>query len=179
MGLVFVNTRHVGVIAQLQSSMSSGVLPSFAKQKVPTNFYVDEQGYPCNVPPWSEIIAVNAVTGDVAWRSPLGEYPELTAKGIKNTGTAVNDGGPIATAGGLVFIGATADFGFRAFDAKTGKELWRATMPDDVLMTPLTYQGANGKQFVAAVAGGGDATFHIPAKPAPRPNATVVAFTLP
>jgi quinoprotein glucose dehydrogenase len=179
LGLVFVNTRHVGVIAQLQSSMSSGVLPSFAKQKVPTNFYVDEQGYPCNVPPWSEIIAVNAVTGDVAWRTPLGEYPELTAKGIKNTGTAVNDGGPIATAGGLVFIGATADFGFRAFDAKTGKELWRATMPDDVLMTPLTYQGANGKQFVAAVASGGDATFHIPAKPAPRPNATVVAFTLP
>ena len=60
-------------------------------------------------------------TGDIVWRTPLGEYPELTAKGILNTGTAVNDGGPIATASGLVFIGATTDFGFRAFDAKTGQ----------------------------------------------------------
>jgi len=179
LGIVFVNTRHVGVIAQLQTSLSSGVLPSFAKQKVPTNFYVDQQGYPCNAPPWSEIVAVSSTTGDVVWRTPLGEYPELAARGIRNTGTAVNDGGPIATASGLVFIGATADFGFRAFDAKTGKELWRATLPDDVMMTPLTYQGANGKQYVAAVAGGGDATFHIPAKPLPRGNATLVAFSLP
>ena len=60
LGLVFVNTRHLGVIAQLQSSMSSGVLPSFGKQKVPTNFYVDQQGYPCNAPPWSELVAVSS-----------------------------------------------------------------------------------------------------------------------
>jgi quinoprotein glucose dehydrogenase len=177
-GLVFLNTRHLGVIAQLQSSMSSGVLPSFGKQKVPTNFYVDPQGYPCNAPPWSELVAVSTATGDIVWRTPLGEYPELKAKGILNTGTAVNDGGPIATASGLVFIGATTDFGFRAFDAKTGKELWRATLPEDSLMTPLTYQGGNGKQFVVTVAGGGDAAFHIPAKPSPGPNATVVAFAL-
>ena len=91
----------------------------------------------------------------------------------------MNDGGPIATASGLVFIGATTDFGFRAFDAKTGKELWKATLDNDVLMTPLTYQGANGKQYVAAVAGGGDAAFHIPAQPSPAGNATVVAFALP
>ena len=176
--LVFVNPRHLGVIAQLQPSMSSGVLPSFGKQKVPTSFYVDEQGYPCNAPPWSEIVAVSSATGDIVWRTPLGEYPELTAKGILGTGTAVNDGGPIATASGLVFIGATTDFGFRAFDAKTGKELWRATLPDDALMTPLTYQGGDGKQYVVAVAGGGDAQFHIPAKPSPGGNALVVAFAL-
>jgi glucose dehydrogenase len=179
LGLVFVNTRHLGVIAQLQSSMSSGVLPSFSKTKVPTNFYVDQQGYPCNQPPWSEIVAISAATGDIVWRTPLGEYKELTAAGITNTGTAVNDGGPIATASGLVFIGATTDYGFRAFDAKTGKELWRATLADDVLMTPLTYQGGNGKQYVAAVAGGGDAQFHIPAKPTPAGNAMLVAFSLP
>jgi glucose dehydrogenase len=179
LGLVFVNTRHLGVMAQLQSSMSSGVLPSFAKQKVPTSFYVDQQGYPCNAPPWSEIVAVSTSTGDVVWRTPLGEYTDLTAKGILNTGTAVNDGGPIATASGLVFIGATTDFGFRAFDAKTGKELWKATLEDDVLMTPLSYQGANGKQYVVAVAGGGDATFHIPPKPTPSGNAMVVAFAIP
>jgi glucose dehydrogenase len=179
LGLVFVNTRHLGVIGQLQTSMSSGVLPSFGKQKVPTNFYTDPQGYPCNAPPWSELVAVSSTTGDIVWRTPLGEYAELTAKGVLNTGTAVNDGGPIATASGLVFIGATADYGFRAFDAKTGKELWKATLADDVMMTPLTYQGANGKQYVAAVAGGGDAAFHIPAKPSPGGNAMVVAFALP
>ena len=175
--LVFLNTRHLGVIAQLQPSVSSGVLPSFGKQKVPTNFYVDQQGYPCNQPPWSEIMAISAATGDIVWRTPLGEYPELTKKGILGTGTAINDGGPIATASGLVFIGATADFGFRAFDAKTGKELWRATLPDDSLMTPLTYAGADGKQYVVTVAGGGDAYFHIPAKTTSG-NATIVAFAL-
>ena len=94
------------------------------------------------------------------------------------TGTAVNDGGPIATAGGLVFIGSTSDYGFRAFDGKTGKELWKATLDNDVLMTPLSYLGANGKQYVAAVAGGGDAAFHIPARSTPPVNALVVAFAV-
>jgi quinoprotein glucose dehydrogenase len=176
--LVFVNTRSVGVIAQLQPSMSSGVLPSFGKQKVPTAFYVDREGYPCNAPPWAELIGVSTSTGDVVWRTALGEYKDLTAKGIRGTGTAVNDGGPIATASGLVFIGSTSDLGFRAFDARSGKELWRATLDNDVLMTPLTYQGANGKQYVAAVAGGGDASFHIPAQTEAR-NAVLVAFALP
>jgi quinoprotein glucose dehydrogenase len=178
LGMVYVNTRSVGVIAQLQPSMSSGVLPSFGKQKVPTNFYVDREGYPCNAPPWAELLAVSTHTGDVVWRTPLGEYEDLEARGIRGTGTAVNDGGPVATASGLVFIGATSDFGFRAFDAKTGKELWRATLDNDVLMTPLTYQGANGKQYVAAVAGGGDGAFHIPA-PTHAHNAVLVAFALP
>jgi quinoprotein glucose dehydrogenase len=178
LGLVFVNTRHLGVIAQLQPSMSSGVLPSFGKQKVPGNFYVDQQGYPCNAPPWAELIAVSTSTGDVVWRTPLGEYTDLTAKGITGTGTAVNDGGPISTASGLVFIGSTSDLGFRAFDAKSGKEVWKATLDHDVLMTPMTYQGANGKQYVAAVAGGGDTSFHIPSRP-PSGNATLVAFALP
>ena len=177
LGLVFVNTRHLGVIAQLQPMMSSNVLPSFSKSKVPTNFYTDPQGYPCNAPPWSELVAVSTSTGDIVWRTPLGEYKDLTAKGILGTGTALNDGGPIATASGLVFIGATADLSFRAFDAKTGKELWRTTLNNDVLMTPMTYQSANGKQYVVAVAGGGDAALHIPAHP-PVGNATVVAFSL-
>src|SRR5690349_999646 len=139
--MVFVNSRHLGVIAQLQSSTSSGVLPSFGKSKIPTSFYVDPQGYPCNAPPWAELVGVSTSTGDIVWRSPLGEYPELTKKGITGTGTAVNDGGPISTATGLVFIGSTSDFGFRAFDGRTGKELWRATLDNDVLMTPLTYLG--------------------------------------
>ena len=177
LGMIFINTRHLGVIAQLQASTSSGVLPSFSKSKMPTAFYTDPQGYPCNAPPWSEIVGVSSTTGDIVWRTPLGEYPDLKAKGVLNTGTALNDGGPIATAGGLVFIGATGDFGFRAFDAKTGKELWKATLDNDVLMTPLTYMGANGKQFVAAVSGSGDAAFHIPARTTQN-NTKLVAFAL-
>lgn len=177
LGMVFVNTRHLGVVAQLQPSISSGVLPSFAKSKMPTNFYTDPQGYPCNAPPWSELVGVSTSTGDIVWRTPLGEYPDLKAKGILNTGTALNDGGPIATASGLVFIGSTGDFGFRAFDGKTGKELWKGTLDNDVLMTPLTYLGANGKQFVAVVAGNSDAAFHIPARTTPA-NTKLVAFTL-
>jgi quinoprotein glucose dehydrogenase len=177
--LVFVNTRDLGVIAQLQSSTSSGVLPSFAKSKVPTNFYVDQEGYPCSAPPWAQLIAVSTRTGDVAWRSPLGEYPELTARGIHGTGTASNHGAPIATASGLLFIGSTMDFGFRAFDARSGKELWKATLDNDVVMTPLTYRGANGKQHVAVVSSGGQAEMHLPRRTAPAPNATVVVFALP
>ena len=68
LGLIFVNTRHLGVIAQLQSSTSSGVLPSSAKSKLPTNFYADPQGYPCNAPPWSELVGVSTTTGDIVWR---------------------------------------------------------------------------------------------------------------
>jgi len=177
--LVFVNTRHLGVIAQLQSSTSSGVLPSFGKSKIPTNFYVDPDGYPCNAPPWAELVAVSTATGDVVWRTPLGEYPELAARGIRNTGTASNHGAPIATASGLLFIGSTLDFGFRAFDARTGRELWKATLDNDVVMTPLTYQGGNGRQYVAVVSSGGQAEFHLPRRTEPAPNAKVVVFALP
>ena len=86
-------------------------------------FWNPENRIPCSAPPFGELVAVNANTGDMAWRVPLGIVEELEAKGIRNTG-ALNLGGSMATASGLVFIGATADSRFRAFDAKTGKELW-------------------------------------------------------
>lgn len=179
LGLVFLNTRNLGVVAQLQPIMSSGVLPSFHKTKVPTTFYTDPNGYPCSAPPWSELMAVSMSTGDVVWRTPLGEYPELAAKGLKGYGTALNDGGPIVTASGLVFIGSTGDSAFRAFDAKTGQELWRATLDNDVLMTPLTYGGGNGRQFVVGVAGSGDPALHLPRRTGPPANVKVYAFALP
>ncbi len=178
LNLVIVNTRHLGVLAQSAFS-SSGMFPTFAREKIPVTYYTDPRGYPCQQGPWSELVAVSTVTGDIVWRVPLGEYPELVAKGITNYGTVLNDGGPISTAGGLIFIGSTGDFGFRAFDARTGKELWKATLDNDVLMTPMTYQGANGKQYVIAVAGNGDALFHIPARPGRAANTTVYAFALP
>ena len=177
LGLIFVNPRHLGVVGQL--SQSAGVLPSFSKSKIPTTFYTDPDGYPCNQPPWSELIAVSSSSGDVVWRIPLGEYAELTAKGIPNTGTALNEGGPMSTASGLVFIGSTGDSSFRAFDGKTGKELWKATLDDDVMMVPLTYMASNGKQYVVAVAANvRNGAFHRPVRTGAAPNTKLYAFAL-
>jgi quinoprotein glucose dehydrogenase len=116
--------------------------------------FLDPDGYPAIAPPWGTLNAINLNTGDSVWKIPLGEYPELTAKGRKNTGTE-NYGGPLVTAGGLVFIGATDfDKKFRAFDKSTGELLWEAPLPFSGNATPATYQ-VNGRQFVVIAAGGG------------------------
>ena len=112
------------------------------------------EGWPCQQPPWGELVAVNANTGDIAWRVPLGSFEELDALGVPATGT-LNRGGPIATAGGLVFIAASQDARFRAFDARTGKVLWVADLTENGRAVPITYQGKRGKQYVAIMAGGG------------------------
>jgi quinoprotein glucose dehydrogenase len=116
--------------------------------------FLDPYGYPAVAPPWGTLNAINLNTGEYVWKIPLGEYPELAAKGQRNTGTE-NYGGPIVTAGGLVFIGATNfDKKFRAFDKSTGKLLWETTLPFAGNATPATYE-ANGRQFVVIAAGGG------------------------
>ena len=93
------------------------------------NRFMDPDGYPAIAPPWGTLSAINLDTGKYLWQIPLGGYPELEAKGLKNTGSE-NYGGPIVTAGGLVFIGATIfDSKFRAFDSTTGQLLWDATLP--------------------------------------------------
>jgi glucose dehydrogenase len=109
---------------------------------------------PCQQPPWGHLVAVNVNTGDIAWNVPLGTFNELEAKGIHNTG-APNMGGSIVTAGGLVFIGATNDSRFRAFDSRTGKELWVTKIDASAHAVPMTYQGRDGKQYVAIMANGG------------------------
>jgi glucose dehydrogenase len=148
-GMVFATARNLGTIGQLSAMLSSDVLPSFGKTKMPGEFYVDREGYPCNEPPWAELFGISADTGDIVWRVPLGEYKELTARGIPKTGTSTNSGAPMATAGGLVFIGGTADGQFRAFDSMTGKELWSASPGFNVGDFAISYRGANGKQYVA------------------------------
>jgi len=116
--------------------------------------FYDPDGYPAVVPPWGTLNAINLNTGEYAWKIPLGEYPELVAQGIKDTGTE-NYGGPIVTAGGLVFIAATNfDKKFRAFDKTTGKLLWETTMINSGNATPATYQ-IDGKQYVVVPAFGG------------------------
>ena len=114
----------------------------------------DPEGYPAIVPPWGTLNAINLNTGEYAWKIPFGEYPELAAKGVKPTGTE-NYGGPIVTAGGLVFIGATAsDKKFHAYDKSTGELLWETTLPFAANATPITYE-IDGRQYVAVAAGGG------------------------
>ena len=107
---------------------------------VNARFWDPEKQMPCQQPPWAELMAVNANTGDIAWRVPLGTSDEMEAKGIHNTG-AFGQGGPIATAGGLVFIAGTDDKRFRAFDSRTGKVLWETKLDAEGHTNPMTYRG--------------------------------------
>ena len=133
--------------------------------------FLDPDGYPAVLPPWGTLNAINLNTGEYAWKIPLGQYPELAAKGLINTGTE-NYGGPIVTAGGLVFIGATNfDKKFRAFDKSTGELLWEASLPFAGNATPITYE-VNGRQFVVIAAGGGK-------DPKSSSGGVYVAFALP
>ena len=116
--------------------------------------FLDPDGYPAIAPPWGTLTAIDLDTGEHAWQVPLGEFPELAAQGLGNTGSE-NYGGPIVTAGGLVFIGATThDRKFRAFDKATGRLLWETVLPFSGIGTPATYE-AGGRQFVVVPAGGG------------------------
>jgi quinoprotein glucose dehydrogenase len=133
--------------------------------------FLDAEGYPAIAPPWGTLNAINLNTGEYVWKIPLGEYPELAAAGMKNTGTE-NYGGPVVTAGGLIFIGATNfDKKFRAFDRATGELLWEFTLPFAGNATPATYE-VNGRQFVVIAAGGGK-------DPKSKPGGVYVAFALP
>jgi quinoprotein glucose dehydrogenase len=116
--------------------------------------------WPCSKPPWARMIAVDANTGDIAWQVPLGTTPTLP-EGKRNTGASAS-GGPIVTAGGLVFMGAATDARFRAFDAKTGKELWAGKLDRTAAAIPMTYQGRNGKQYVAITATNSLVVFALP-----------------
>jgi quinoprotein glucose dehydrogenase len=129
----------------------------------------DPDGYPAIKPPWGTLSAIDLNTGEYRWRITLGEHPELTAKGVAPTGTE-QYGGPIVTAGGLVFIGATTDAKFRAFDKVTGRLLWEAPLPAPAFATPSTYMVA-GKQYVVIAAGGG--------KLGTPSSDTYVSFALP
>jgi quinoprotein glucose dehydrogenase len=133
--------------------------------------FLDPDGYPAVVPPWGTLNAIDLNTGKYLWEIPFGEYPELAAKGMKNTGTE-NYGGPVVTAGGLVFIAATNyDNKIHAYDKKTGQLLWEATLPFAGNAAPATYE-VGGRQYVVIAAGGGRAIS--------QPSGGVyVAFALP
>ena len=133
----------------------------------------DAAAWPCQKPPWGELAAVDVATGAVVWQVPLGITAELP-EGRKRTGR-LNLGGPIATAAGLVFIGATNDRRFRAFDSRTGQELWVTELPLSAHAVPITYSGDDGKQYVAVVAAGGSSVDDAGAADAQ----SLIAYALP
>ncbi|KAA9130502.1 PQQ-binding-like beta-propeller repeat protein [Marinihelvus fidelis] len=132
--------------------------------------FTDHEGYPAVKPPWGTLSAINMDTGEYAWQIPLGQYPELVAQGLDDTGSQ-NYGGPVVTAGGLVFIAATLfDRKIRAFDKASGKLLWEHELPAAGVATPAVYQ-ADGRQFIVIAAGGG--------KFGGKQSGKYVAFALP
>jgi glucose dehydrogenase len=170
LGYIFTNIINIGQWGHMEKKGEGYVrtsgLGSYAR------FWNPASRIPCTKPPFGELVAVNVNTGDIAWRVPLGRIPELEEKGVKNTGS-MNLGGSIVTAGGLVFIGATNDSMFRAFEAKTGKLLWEQAIDANGHTIPITYQGKSGKQYVVINAGGGGGFF------GGTPSDSVIAFALP
>lgn len=132
--------------------------------------FLDQHGVPAIAPPWGTLNALDLVTGDLLWKVPLGEYPQLVAKGIRHTGS-LNFGGAVATAGGVIFIGATADEKIRAIEKATGRTLWEFQLPAGGYATPSVYM-IDGRQYVAIAAGGSG-------KNATKSGDSIVAFALP
>jgi membrane-bound PQQ-dependent dehydrogenase (glucose/quinate/shikimate family) len=151
-GYLFVNTNELGAVGRMQPQTADK--PERYRRGSKNGEYArfwDENEWPCQKPPWGSLSAVDVNKGDIAWQVPLGRVDELQVE----TGTP-NLGGSIVTAGGLVFIGATTDSRFRAFDAKTGEQLWVTDLEASAHATPVTYLGKKtGKQFVVIAAGGG------------------------
>ena len=147
-----------------------GAMPE--EQTYTTTGYIrfkDPEGYPAVEPPWGTLNAIDLNKGEILWQVPLGEFKELTARGLPVTGTE-NYGGPVITKGGLLFIGATQDEMFRAFDLNNGKILWEYKLPAGGYATPSSYM-VNGRQYVVIACGGG--------KMGTDSGDTYIAFALP
>ncbi|HEY1496481.1 MAG TPA: PQQ-binding-like beta-propeller repeat protein, partial [Candidatus Solibacter sp.] len=174
LGYIFVNTSNLGGTGRMAAAPAGAPMP-YRNEGGYTRF-LDPEQFPCQQPPWGELSAVNANTGEIAWRVPLGSYDQVEAMGLKNAG-ASNMGGSIATAGGLVFIAATTDSKFRAFDSRTGKELWMGRLDATGDAVPMTYRAKSGKQYVV-IAAAGTNRFRMIANTADETADSLIAFTL-
>ena len=194
LGYVFINTMDEGSIGWIEARPESERTPQYplayrrmsvvgrlarfwsrdaAPDALIGNVMGGERNWPCNKPPWGHLTAVNAATGEFAWRVPLGITEEL--EGDKQRTGRLNMGGPTATAGGLVFIGATNDRRFRAFDSRTGEELWVTRIPMSAHANPISYLGSDGKQYVAIIAAGASGIDD----PSPDQDQMLIVYSLP
>lgn len=186
LGLLFVNVMNVAQWGHMEKRDAEYARTSAYGPYA--RFWDRETRIPCQNPPFGEMVAVDLASGDIAWRSVLGKIDVLEAIGVHDTGT-LNLGGSIATAGGLVFIGATNDSRFRAFESKTGKVVWEVKLEASGHSSPLTYMGRDGRQYVVLMASGGGgflggglsnslvafALLDVPRKPLPASVAKLVA----
>ena len=152
LGLIFVVTQDVGALGWIEKTREGSPVPYEKSAPGRGNFDVriGEANWPCQKPPWGRLTAIRAATGDVAWQTPLGITEQLP-EGKQNTGRPAL-AGPIVTAGGVLFVASTDDNRFRAIDAKTGAQLWVTRLERRGNADPITYEGRNGKQYVAIVA---------------------------
>ena len=149
-GLMFINANNWPKFFALLEA-AEGLGYPYIQSAYP--FFVDQDKYSAAKPPWGELLCLDLATGDYRWRRPIGEYAELKARGIEGTGT-FNVGGSIVTKGGLLFLGATQDEKFRAFDTSSGEILFEHQLSAGGYATPCTY-AVDGKQYVVIAAGGG------------------------
>ena len=168
-GMLYVNSNNVPNILSLIETPGGGPPQYGTYGHGGYNQFLDCEGYPAIEPPWGQLNAIDLNTGEFAWRVPLGEFAELTARGVPQTGTETF-GGSIVTAGGLVFIAGTKDERIRAFDKQSGHLLWEHPLPAGGYATPSTYS-VDGRQYVVIAAGGAG-------KLRTKPGDAFVAFAL-
>lgn len=173
LGFLFVNTNDLASVGKVAPA-KPGTEPRYQRTSpwgMYAEFWDEEKFWPCQQPPWGQLWAVNVNTGDVAWKVPFGTIPELDAKGVHNTGS-LNYGGSISTGGGLVFIAASNDQHFRAYGSATGKILWDIKMDTGAYVTPSTFMGEDGRQYVVIVDTGNGFFDH-------TTGDSILAFALP
>ncbi len=170
---LYVNSMDAGMLYRMEERPAGSLIPYRPRGLgSPNSRFWDKDLNPCQKPPWGFLTAIDLDAGEFRWRSELGVVDALLEKGLPPTGSP-NLGGSLATAGGLVFIGATNDKRFRAFDKDTGKEIWTTRLPASGHATPMTFMGTKSKkQFVVIAAGGGN-------KYGSDFSDSLVAYTLP